>query len=59
MADWMFREQARIDSENEEWLEQRPICSICEEHIQEEYAYEVEGKLICPTCLEEFRIDLD
>lgn len=59
MADWMFREQSRIDSENEKWLEQRPICSICEEHIQEEYAYEVEGKLICPTCLEEFRIDLD
>jgi len=59
MADWMFREQTRIDAENEEWLEQRPICSICEEHIQEEYAYEVEGKLICPTCLEEFRVDLD
>lgn len=59
MADWMFREQTRIDAENEEWLEQRPICSICEEHIQEEYAYEVEGKLICPNCLEEFRVDLD
>lgn len=59
MADWMVEEQARIDAENENWLQKRPICSCCEEHIQDEYAYEVEGKLICPICLEEFRIDLD
>lgn len=59
MADWMVEEQSRIDAENEKWLQKRPICSWCEEHIQDEYAYEVEGKLICPNCIEEFKVELD
>lgn len=59
MSDWMVEEQARIDAENEKWLQKRPICSWCEEHIQDEYAYEVEGKLICPNCIEEFKVELD
>ena len=59
MADWMVEEQARIDAENEKWLQKRPICSWCEEHIQDEYAYEVEGKLICSSCIEEFKVELD
>jgi len=59
MADWMVEEQARIDAENEEWLQKRPICSWCEEHIQDEYAYEIDNKLICPKCIKEFRVELD
>jgi len=59
MADWMVEEQARIDTENEKWLQKRPICSWCEKHIQDEYAYEIDGLLICPSCIEEFKVDLD
>lgn len=48
--------QDRIDSE----LSLRPVCSCCENHIQEDHYYEVEDKVICPDCLEtHFRKELD
>ena len=59
MSDWMFRQQAMADAENEKWLQKRPICSWCEEHIQDDYAYEIDNKLICPNCIDEFKVDLD
>ena len=30
----------------------RPKCSICEEPIWDDYAYRIDGKLICPDCLD-------
>ena len=41
----MVDEPARIDAETEKWLQKRPICSWCEEHKQDEYAYQVDGML--------------
>ena len=35
----------------EKLLERTPICSICEEHIQEEWAFEYDGKWICDDCI--------
>ena len=32
-------------------LQRRPICSICEEHIQEEMAFEYDGHWICIDCI--------
>ena len=48
------------EAEKERWLKSRPKCSICKEHIQEEHCYEIDGKRICPECLEEnFKVDID
>ena len=41
------------DNEKEKWLEQRPICSCCGEHIQDDNCYEINDELICPDCLKE------
>lgn len=33
-------------------LARRPRCSECHEYIQDDVCYEIDGKLICPECLE-------
>ena len=33
------------------WLDSRPECDICKKPIQDEYAYRIEGEVICEDCL--------
>ena len=42
------------DREKEKWLQSRPKCDVCDEHIQDEYLYEIDGYLVCENCLEEY-----
>lgn len=45
------------EKEHESWLAKRPVCYYCGEHIQDEFAYNINGELICPDCLNrEFRV---
>lgn len=39
------------DAEQQEWLESRPKCSYCEEPIQDDYCYEIDGEYVCEECL--------
>lgn len=40
------------DAEQERKLQKLPICSECENPIQDEHCYEVNGKYTCPGCME-------
>ena len=40
------------DREQQAALEKLPVCCECDEHIQDEVCYEINGELICPECLE-------
>lgn len=41
-------------------LAERPVCSCCEDPIQEEHYYEAGGQLICPDCMEtHFRKEIE
>lgn len=40
------------DAEQETWLIRRPKCAFCGEHIQEDYAWRIEGDLVCDECLD-------
>lgn len=52
---WLAHEE-----EKDKELRSRPMCSCCENHIQEDHYYEVDDKVICPDCLEtHFRKELD
>lgn len=44
----------RHDREQEEWLQKRPVCVECGEHIQEEHLYEIDGDLVCEDCLKDY-----
>jgi formylmethanofuran dehydrogenase subunit E len=48
----------RHDAETEEWLSKRPICEYCDEPIQDEFLYDIDGTLYCEECMKElFRRD--
>lgn len=42
------------DSEQNKWLEQRPVCADCGEHIQDDQAYYINGEWICPNCMDSY-----
>lgn len=35
-----------------EWLEKRPICEECGEHIQDDFAYCIDNKWYCKDCID-------
>lgn len=41
-------------SKQEAWLQKRPVCDCCGEHIQDEKALHIEGKWICNACIEDY-----
>lgn len=45
------------DIENERRLARRPKCSVCDNRIQDEEAYLINGDFVCEKCLErDFKI---
>ena len=41
----------RHEAEQEAWLSRRPECAYCEQNIQEDFLFDIEGELICKDCL--------
>lgn len=41
----------RHERDRERQLEERPMCSNCQEHIQDERAFYNDGEWICLDCL--------
>lgn len=46
----------RWDAERTEWLSERPLCSYCDEPIQEDSAFRINDMLFCEECMEQFRV---
>lgn len=50
----------RHDRQQAKRLAKLPVCDICDEPIQAEHFYLINGDNICPDCMEnEFRKDVD
>ncbi len=47
------------DAECERWLERRPVCKMCGEHIQDDWGYCIDGDWICENCMDDFRAYID
>lgn len=47
------------DLAQERWLQHRPICVCCGEHIQEESAVQIRGEFYCDNCLDDMRVYID
>lgn len=45
------RDFERWDREQQNWLNKRPVCCECDEPIQEEMCFEINGEYICETCM--------
>lgn len=44
----------RYASEQEAALELLPVCTICNEHIQDYFCYEINDEIICEHCMNEY-----
>lgn len=53
-SDDPVRDFERHDREQQKRLEQLPECDKCGDPIQDDHFYEIEGKTICPHCLETY-----
>lgn len=40
------------EAQQERQLLDRPRCAECDNHIQDEFCYEINGEYICEQCLE-------
>ena len=43
----------RHDAEQESELDRLPVCEYCEEPIQDEFGYYIEGAWYCEKCMNE------
>lgn len=43
------------DAEQNMKLEMRPVCADCDQHIQEETAFYINGEWICEVCMDAYR----
>lgn len=41
----------QYDAEQEEELSKLPLCCECDEHITDEFCFEINGEYICEDCL--------
>lgn len=40
----------RHDREQTEWLKRLPVCCVCDEPIQSEFLYDINGDFYCEEC---------
>ena len=59
MAEQFLRDLEQKEQEDERWLESRPICDECGEHIQGNYKYVIDGKTYCEDCINDFAESID
>lgn len=44
----------RYDADLNKQLEQRPVCADCDQHIQDDRAYYINGEWICKDCMSSY-----
>lgn len=55
-----YSQWERHEAEQERWLAKLPVCDICDEPIQDDHYYLINGDNICPNCMEtHFRKEVD
>lgn len=42
------------DAEQQAQLNRLPKCDVCDERIQDEYCYQINGSIICEHCMVEY-----
>lgn len=47
------------DRNQGEWLERRPKCICCGEHIQDDTAVQIRGDYYCDKCLDDMRVYIE
>ena len=59
MSDFDVYMSDERDRENDKWLNTRPVCAYCGEHITEERALCLNDEWICEDCVKDNMKDID
>ena len=46
------------DDNQNRLLKELPICADCGEYVQDDHYYLINGEVICPECIEAYRVDV-
>lgn len=46
---------SRWDADQQRQIEQLPVCADCDEHIQDDTAFYINGCWICESCMDSYR----
>lgn len=57
MMDWLESDLARYEREQEAYEASLPSCDECGEKVNDEYMWEIDGKYMCETCVEEWLLE--
>lgn len=49
-----IRDAEMHEAEQERRLSELPVCCYCENPVQHEHFYEINGEMFCPDCLETY-----
>lgn len=49
-----IRDSERYEAEQERKLQMLPKCCKCDEHIQDEFLFDIDGDLVCEDCLPDY-----
>lgn len=41
------------EAEHEAWLKRQPVCEECNEPIQDDVLYDIDGTIYCEACMKE------
>ena len=52
LAEFVYEEAER---RNAKYEKERPHCAWCDEPITDDYAYRINGKLVCKYCLDDVK----
>ena len=48
------------EREQEAWLAKRLMCDYCEQNIQDDHYFDINGEVVCPDCMEScFRKEIE
>lgn len=53
-SDNPIKDHYRYEAEREKQLQKLPKCSYCHDFIQEDFYFEINGEVICETCMDRF-----
>ena len=53
-SQWLSHER-----EQEQWFARLPICADCDNPIQDEYAYYINGEWICENCMDSYKREVE
>jgi len=59
MSEYMYQYYNAEERKREKAESERPVCDWCGEPIMEDYAFRIDGKLVCWGCLYDTREYID